>query len=129
MNEVAPLDGRVARDTAGAHNWVMGERMDLKCEIVQWVCDEPQPGIVEARFTDAAGKSWVLFDKSAIFTAVAINGGSAYPLVGVVRCEVLDRRRSASGGSVVRVRAIDSPMTEGDIEQFEVEESLLTQPA
>lgn len=107
----------------------MGERMDLTCEIVRWVSDESQPGIVEARFTDAAGKTWVLFDKSAIFTAEAINGGSAYPRAGVVRCHVLDRRPSPSGGGIVRVRAIDSPMTEGDTEEFEVEESLLTPPA
>jgi len=106
----------------------MGERLDLNCEILRWVSDEPQPGIVEARFTDAAGKSWVLFDKSAIFTAEAINGGSAYPRPGIVRCEVLNRRRSVSGREIVRVRAIDSPMTEGDIEEFEVEGGLLTSP-
>jgi hypothetical protein len=127
------VDGRErstrAEDVADAHNQVMGERMDLNCEIRRWVSDEPQPGIVEAAFTDARGKSWVIFDKCAIFTAEAINRDSAYPRAGVVRCEVLGRRRGASGGSIARVRAIDNPMTEGDIEEFEVAESLLTPPA
>src|SRR5258706_9135800 len=81
---------------------VMGHRLDLNCWILRWGSDEPQPGIVEACFIDAVGKSWMLLDKSAIFTAEAIDGGSAYPRPGILRCEVLERRLSASGGEIVR---------------------------
>jgi hypothetical protein len=119
----------VARGAGGAHNRAVGERMDLGCEIVRWVSDDPQPGVVEARFTDAAGTSWALLDKSAIFTAEPIGSHSVFPRPGIVRCEVLDRRHSPSEGSIVRVRAIDAPTTEGEIEEFEVEESRLSSPA
>src|SRR5688572_4503325 len=107
----------------------MAERVDLNCRILRWVSDEPQPGIVEASFTDAAGKPWVLIDKSVIFAAEVINASSAYPRAGIVRCEVLERRRGALGQDIVRVRAIDAPTTEGDIGEFEVEAGSLTRPS
>jgi hypothetical protein len=106
----------------------MGERMDLICEIVRWVSDEPQPGWVAARFTDAAGRSWELLDKPAVFSSEPIDSHSAYPQAGVVRCQVPSRRDSSRGTPVARVRAIDAPRTEGDVEEFEVEESQLTSP-
>lgn len=107
----------------------MSERVDLKCDIVRWVSREPQPGIVEARFIDAAGTAWVMLDKCVIFTGEVIGPGSTYPRVGYLRCEVLDRRRGASGSELVRVRAIDYPMNDGDIEEFEVDLALLRSSA
>ena len=103
--------------------------MNLNCQILRWISDEPQPGMVEATFTDAAGKPWVLIDKSAIFTSEVINESSAYPRAGVIRCEVLGRHQSPSRQDVVRVRAIDAPTTEDDIGEFEVEESSLSSPS
>jgi hypothetical protein len=102
--------------------------MVITCEILRWVSDEPEPGVVEARFIDARGKTWVLLDKSAIFTTEAINSNSVYPQAGVIRCEVLERGQSAAVGHFVRVRAIDAPFTDGDIEVFDVTESQLAPP-
>ncbi|GAA1992926.1 hypothetical protein GCM10009838_66040 [Catenulispora subtropica] len=65
--------------------------MCLTCEIVRWVADEPQPGIVEARVTDADGRQWSFLDKVAIFDMTGTVGpGSSYPQPGLIRCEALD---------------------------------------
>jgi hypothetical protein len=106
----------------------VAERMDLRCQIVRWVSDEPQPGWVEARFTDALGKSWTLFDKSAIFAADHISADSTYPRDGVVRCETLRRSPGTGGIVIVRVVAIDSKADEG-VREFDVEETQLTRPS
>jgi hypothetical protein len=59
--------------------------------IVRWVADDPQPGIVEARITDADGRQWSFLDKVAIFDmAGTINRSSDYPHPGLIRCEVFD---------------------------------------
>jgi hypothetical protein len=102
----------------------MTERADLLCEIVAWVSDEPQPGWVEARFSDAAGKPWSVFDKSAIFTSEPINRDSPYPVEGSIRCEVRGRGTRPGGASVARVVLIDSPHGAEDRE-FEVNASQL----
>lgn len=58
-------------------------RMYLTCEIVRWVADEPQPGIVEARVTDTDGRQWPFLDKVAIFDmAGTVGPGSSYPQPG-----------------------------------------------
>lgn len=65
-------------------------RTYLKCEIVRWVADDPQPGIVEARIIDADGRQWSFLDKVAIFDMEgAITRSSDYPHPGLIRCEVL----------------------------------------
>ncbi|WP_329189436.1 hypothetical protein [Actinacidiphila glaucinigra] len=38
----------------------------LRCRIVRRVDDEPQPGLVEVRFTDAHDRQWVFVEKSAV---------------------------------------------------------------
>jgi len=102
--------------------------VDLRCQIVRWVSDEPIPGWIEARFTDATGKVWKLVDKVPIFTAEPLRAHSTYPRPGLVRCEALDRRTDPLGRAIVRVRAIDYPRNEADVEEFEVEEAQLLQP-
>lgn len=108
----------------------MREFLDLTYEIVRWVADDPQPGVVEARFTDAAGKTWVLIDKDVIFTSELISSRSAYPQPGGIRCEVLDRWRDPAGRTIVRIWTIDTPGTDGDVlEECEVQEAQLAPPA
>ena len=71
-------------------------RVCLRCEIVRWVADEPQPGVVEARVTDADGRQWSFLDKVAIFDMTGTVGPeSSYTQPGLIRCEVLDDVSSA----------------------------------
>ncbi len=71
----------------------------LKCEIVRWVDDEPQPGIVEARIVDADGRTWTFLDKGVIFDPTGIVGpDSVYPCPGLIGCEVLSHQRGGEAG-------------------------------
>jgi hypothetical protein len=106
----------------------MPKRLDLRCQIVRWVSDE-FPGWVEASFTDATGKAWTLVDKSSIFTAEPVSADSTLPRPGVIRCVVVGKRSDSSGRRVIRVRAIDNPGNDDDVEVFDVEEAQLIEPA
>ncbi|MEU8834321.1 hypothetical protein [Streptomyces sp900116325] len=65
----------------------MGE---LRAEVVRWVDDEPFPGVVEVRFTDAAGRRWSLVDKAPVFDAMgALGPDSAYPLEVGIACVII----------------------------------------
>jgi len=91
---------------------------EVKCEIVGWVSDEPQPGLVEAELTDARGKTWRFVDKQTTFTSEAVRSSTAFPLTGAMRCEVLSRRVDAAR-TLVTLRTIDSDSDGQD--RFEVE--------
>jgi hypothetical protein len=41
----------------------------VRCEIIRWVADEPQPGMVEAQIIDVDGHVWRFVDKAPIFSA------------------------------------------------------------
>jgi hypothetical protein len=106
----------------------MPERVDLRCQIVRWVSDD-FPGWVEARFTDATGKAWTLVDKVPIFTVEPLRADSTLPRAGMIRCVLLGRRPDPSGRGLVRVRAIDHPRNDDDVEEFDVEQGQLVGPA
>ncbi|WP_416984881.1 hypothetical protein [Streptomyces sp. T028] len=64
--------------------------VELRGEAVRWVGDEPFPGIVEVRFTDAAGRRWSLFDKAPVFgSRTELRPDTAYPVEVTVACVVL----------------------------------------
>jgi hypothetical protein len=46
---------------------------EVRWHTIRWVSEEPQPGWVEVRMTDAFGREWIFLDKPAIF------GGDAEP--------------------------------------------------
>lgn len=65
--------------------------VELRCEAVRWVDDEPWPGVVEVQFTDAAGRRWSLVDKAPVFAAMGELGpDSAYPVWVTVSCVIAD---------------------------------------
>lgn len=73
----------------------------LKCEILRWVDDEPQPGVVEARLVDADGRTWTFLDKSAIFDWMELTGpDAAYPCPGLISCQVLDDHQRGDAAPV-----------------------------
>jgi hypothetical protein len=59
--------------------------------------DDPQPGWVEARFTDAHGEAWLFFDKWPIFSIEPLSRSSEYPVEVVLPVEVIERRASEAG--------------------------------
>lgn len=76
---------------------------NLRVQIVRFVDEEPQPGIVESRFRDAHGVIHTIIDKVPIFTTAALWSDSEYPQPGIARCEVLERLLSPQGDPVARV--------------------------
>jgi hypothetical protein len=81
----------------------------IKVEIVKWLADEPIPGWVEARFTDARGKVRVFFDKPDIFTAQPVVRSTRFPVPGKIQCEVVDRSPDADSATIsVRTFEADS---------------------
>jgi len=102
-----------------ADNRGVSASAELRCEIVRWISDDPQPGWVEARFTDARGRTWSVVDKSAIFTAEPIGAHSEYPRDGIIRCELVDRPPAWLGAGVVRVLTIDCNAA-GGLREFDV---------
>ncbi|NUS15663.1 MAG: hypothetical protein HOY69_30430 [Streptomyces sp.] len=76
----------------------------LRCEAVRWVDDEPWPGVVEVRFTDAAGRRWSLVDKAPIFAATGELGpDTSYPVEVTVACAVAEGHGLAGDDEVVTV--------------------------
>ncbi|MFI0898494.1 hypothetical protein [Streptomyces sp. NPDC020983] len=66
--------------------------------------DEPFPGIVEVRFTDAAGQSWSLIDKCAVFAPLGeLAPDSDYPVEVTVACVVQGDAEATTGDGVVTV--------------------------
>ena len=70
---------------------------DLRVQIVRFVHEEPQPGIVESQFRDAQGKLHSIIDKVPLFTSAHLWSDSNYPQPGFVECRVLERIPSATG--------------------------------
>ncbi|MGW7139977.1 hypothetical protein ACWGVR_20495 [Streptomyces xanthophaeus] len=96
----------------------------LRCEAVRWVDDEPQPGLVEVRFTDAHQRQWAFIDKWPVFTGDDLTPNSLYPVVVGVLCDVLTADDTASTVTIsVAPWGLES--LEGDIE-FEVRADQLT---
>ncbi|GLV88532.1 hypothetical protein Slala03_82210 [Streptomyces lavendulae subsp. lavendulae] len=100
----------------------------LRCEAVRWVGDEPQPGLVEVRFTDAHQQQWAFIDKWPIFTAGDdLAPGSHYPVEVGILCDVLNTGNTADTSGTFRISVapwgLESP--EGRIE-FDVRADQLT---
>lgn len=97
--------------------------MYLKCEIVRWLADDPQPGVVEACLIDAEGRHWSFADKVAIFDMTGTVGpASSYPQPGLIRCEALDASCEAGPMEmIVTTLRPDGVSTEAGHSTFRVE--------
>lgn len=74
----------------------------LRVQIVRFVDEEPQPGIVESQFRDAAGRLHSIIDKVPLFTSADLWSDSDYPQPGFIECRVLERIPGA-GGKLSRI--------------------------
>ncbi|MER5808296.1 hypothetical protein ABT143_08905 [Streptomyces sp. NPDC002033] len=62
----------------------------LRCEAVRWVDDEPQPGLIEVRFTDAHHQQWAFIDKWPVFAGGDdLSADSRYPAEVSILCDIL----------------------------------------
>jgi hypothetical protein len=59
--------------------------------------DESQPGWVECRFSDAAGKVHVFEEKIPVVSLEDLDAGSDYPRSGIIGCEVVGTRVTRDG--------------------------------
>ena len=62
----------------------------LRVQIVRFVDEEPQPGIVEAQFRDAQGKLHSIIDKVPLFTSADLWSDWNYPQPGSIECRVIE---------------------------------------
>ena len=92
---------------------------EVRCELVRWIADEPQPGWVEACFTDANGHRWSFFDKPPVFGAL-ISRSSILPVAGVIKCEVVASRSDERGKEILEIRLLDGVESEKGLVRFEV---------
>lgn len=95
-------------------------RWYVAASITRWVSDEPQPGLVECRFTDVSGRECVFIDKDPIFTKAILTADSRYPQPGVVLCEIILRSRDHGGRDVADIKTIwsESPNEERHFRVF-----------
>ncbi|MEJ8652620.1 hypothetical protein WKI65_32240 [Streptomyces sp. MS1.AVA.3] len=100
----------------------------LSCEAVRWVDDEPQPGLVEVRFTDAHQQQWAFIDKWPVFTdGDDLAPDAHYPVEVAILCDILTSNATANTSDTVKISV--SPWglesLEGRVE-FEVRADQLT---
>jgi len=72
----------------------------LRVKIVQFVDEEPQPGIVESQFRDAGGTSHSVIEKVPMFTTANLSSDTNYPEPGFIECRWLERIPNATENPV-----------------------------
>jgi hypothetical protein len=75
----------------------------LLVNVVRYVSDDPQPGIVECVFIDAYDQSHFFHEKTAIVSAKNLLSSSIYPVEGDFECEIIEELTDSSGNSLARV--------------------------
>ncbi len=89
---------------------------NLRVQIVRFVDEEPQPGIVESRFRDARGAVHTVIDKVPIFTDADLWSDSEYPQPGLVGCVVLQQIFDSTGPNLARITTCGVETTNGESE-------------
>jgi hypothetical protein len=79
----------------------------IRVQIVRFVDEDPQPGIVEAQFQDAHGKVQSVIDKVPLFITADLWSDSKYPQPGFMECRVL-KRVTGPSGKLAHVKTIES---------------------
>jgi len=123
-----PADLRLARALAGLSDRALTPRQ-VRCEIIGWVDDGPQPGVVEARLVDAHGRAWLFHEKEAVI-APGLTAQTHYPVDTTIACEVWDSRPTDEGGSVIEI-STERPWGVTSVEQqtvFEITPDQLLPP-
>jgi hypothetical protein len=145
MAASTPEDYRIAYEILGEYTWALADPKGTEGEpkqflvlllqsrrrefvrrvwsvpvdVVRWVADDPQPGWVEARLTDAHGRQWVLIDTPATFVLEPVSRASEFPVPGAVRCHLMSRLTDSEGSPLARVHTVDTVAEDGTAD-FEV---------
>lgn len=77
--------------------------MELAIQIVRFVNDDPQPGVVACEFVDANGQKHTFIDKVPGFSSEVLDANSSYPQRGSVRCKSVASWCDEKGRDVVRI--------------------------
>ena len=81
-----------------------GRMAVVACQVVRWVDDEPQPGLVEAQLNDSDGRLWRFIDKEPVFWSQAtVSRLSRFPVAAAIRCHVIGHEVLADGREVVTI--------------------------
>jgi hypothetical protein len=80
--------------------------MKVRAQVMRWLSDEPQPGIIEVQLVDVEGRPWLLRDKTAIFEHVGglLTRETAYPVDVAIPCDVVELRRDLQNRQMVQIR-------------------------
>ncbi|MFF1414046.1 hypothetical protein ACFVX6_30345 [Streptomyces sp. NPDC058289] len=100
----------------------------LRCEAVRWVDDEPQPGLIEVRFTDAHHRQWAFIDKWPVFAGGDdLSPDSRYPAEVSILCDILTTGDTTDTSDTVKISVTPWGLEslEGHVE-FEVGADQLT---
>jgi len=92
---------------------IIHSSLELDLQIVSFVDDEPQPGLVACELVDAEQHCHTIIDKVLIFVSFLLDSGSKYPQPGTIRCEEIARWRDDRGRDLIRVRTPGVETTEG----------------
>ena len=76
--------------------------LGISVEITRFV-DDHQPGWVECNLVDAQGKKHLFIEKAPVVSLEDLDAGSSYPRVGIIGCEVIERKR-VDGRDVVKIK-------------------------
>lgn len=76
---------------------------ELEVAVIQWVDNEPQPGIIEFEFSDRFGRQWHFREKQALVSETWLGTGDVYPQIGRLRCQVLSRSRDSEGRLIAEI--------------------------
>ncbi|TCO59361.1 hypothetical protein [Actinocrispum wychmicini] len=75
---------------------------EVACQVVRWVADEPQPGLVEAQLIDSDGRLWSFIDKEPVF-CVEGDWPRQFPVAAAIRCQIIGREIIADGQEVITI--------------------------
>jgi hypothetical protein len=75
---------------------------NVSVQIVRFA-DGHQPGWVKCALVDADGQTHAFIDKVPIFTAQDLDAASAYPVRGIIQCEVVENFRDECGRDLVQI--------------------------
>jgi hypothetical protein len=95
----------------------------LRCRVVRWVADEPNPGWVEVQFTDIHCEVWGFFDKPPIFETpgnAPLTRSTAYPVEIEMPVIVVDSQKSDQGAAVATISLPWGPHYDSAQDTFEV---------